>query len=435
MVWIGSPASDVSHPARLRWRACGSLQYAARCHRIRNRGDHGRFENRAFAGIVMVAVIAVVIERSLLGSNSMFQVPPHPDSHALGTLVWSLVLGLLAGLVPDAFVEALLVVREIVKLIRGRYDWMMLGVGGLAIGLIGAAVFASWGKLRVFGIGYSVLSAALSGSLGLALMVALHIGKFAATVFSYDSGGACGIFAPTLFIGAMLGGIVGALAHLAGSQSSSMSSALALVGIGAMLGGTILAPVTSILIIFELGGDYALILPIIAANLSSYAIANKLRRVPICEALLLQDGINLRKFTILRPDRGWQNLPVSTITTNTVRNLETRLALARARLEIENDRSKIYPVVDGNYIGLVHKKWVKFVGEKEPDKQVREIFVAKENPKVYPEISIRVIANRFVDTEWSEIPVVSRLSEEWLIRIVTLHNINRQQILQEKDME
>lgn len=383
----------------------------------------------------MVAVIAAVIERSLLGSNSMFQVPPHPDSHALGTLVWSLVLGLLAGLVPDAFVEALLVVREIVKLIRGRYDWMMLGVGGLAIGLIGAAVFASWGKLRVFGIGYSVLSAALSGSLGLALMVALHIGKFAATVFSYDSGEACGIFAPTLFIGAMLGGIVGALAHLAGSQSSSMSSALALVGIGAMLGGTILAPVTSILIIFELGGDYALILPIIAANLSSYAIANKLRRVPICEALLLQDGINLRKFPILRPDRGWQNLPVSTITTNTVRNLETRLALARARLEIENNRSKIYPVVDGNYIGLVHKKWVKVVGEKEPDKQVREIFVAKENPKVYPEISIRVIANRFVDTEWSEIPVVSRLSEEWLIRIVTLHNINRQQILQEKDME
>ena len=86
--------------------------------------------------------------------------------------------------------------------------------------------------------------------------------------------------------------------------------------------------------------------------------------------LLLQDGINLRKFPILRPDRGWQNLPVSTITTNTVRNLETRLALARARLEIENDRSKIYPVVDGNYIGLVHKKWVKVVGEKEPDKQV-----------------------------------------------------------------
>ena len=74
----------------------------------------------------------------------MFQVPPHPDSHALGTLVWSLVLGLLAGLVPHAVVEALLVVRERVKLIRGRYDWKMPGVGGLATGVIGAAIFASW---------------------------------------------------------------------------------------------------------------------------------------------------------------------------------------------------------------------------------------------------------------------------------------------------
>ena len=216
-----------------------------------------------------------------------------------------------------------------------------------------------------------------------------------------------------------------------------MSSALALLEMGAMFVGTIRAPVTSILIIFELTGDYALILPIMAANLSSYAIANKLRRVPIYEALLLQDGINLRKFPILRPDRGWQNLPVSTIMTNTVRNLEARLALERARLKIENDRSNIYSVVDGdgNYIGLAHKKWAEGGGEKEPDKQVREIFVAKDSPKVYPEMTIREVTNRFKDTEWSTIPVVSRLSEERLIGIVTLHIITRQQILQEKDME
>lgn len=333
--------------------------------------------------------------------------------------------------------EALLVVRERVKLIRGRYDWMMPGVGGLATGVIGAAIFASWGKLGVFGIGYSDLSAALFGSLGLALLVVLLIGKFAATVFSYGSGGAGGIFAPTLFIRAMLGGIVGSLADLVGSQSSSMPSALAVVGMGAMFAGTIRAPVTSILIIFELTGDYALILPIMAANLSSYAIATKLRRVPIYEALLLQDGINLRKFPILRPDRGWQNLPVSAIMTNTVRTLEARLPLGRAQLEIENERFKIYPVVDGdgNYIGLVHRKGVKVVGEKEPDKQVREIFVAKEFPKVYPDMTIRDVANRFVDTEWSATSVVSRLNEERLIGIVTLHDITRQQILQEKDAE
>ena len=75
------------------------------------------------------------------------------------------------------------------------------------------------------------------------------------------------------------------------------------------------------------------------------------------------------------------------------------------------------------------------VGEKEPDKQLRERSVAKGNPKVYLVITIRVVSNRFVDTEWRAIPVVNRLSEERLIRIVTPHNITRQQILQEKDME
>ena len=365
----------------------------------------------------------------------MFQVPPHPESHALGTLAWSLVLGLVAGFVSHAFVEALLVVRERVKLVRGPYAWMMPGLGALATGVIGAAIFASWGKLGIFGIGYSVLSAALFGSLGLAVLVVLLIGKIAATVFSYASGGAGGIFAPTLFIGAMLGGIIGSLADLAGSQNSSMPSALALVGMGAMFAGTIRAPVTSILIIFELTGDYGLILPIMAANLSSYAIATKLRPVPIYEALLLQDGINLRKFPILKPDRGWQNLPVSAIMTNTVRTLESRLQLERANMEIKNERFKIYPVVDteGKYIGLVHRKGIRVVGEKEPDKLVREIFVAKKFPKVYPDMTMREVANRFVDTEWSAIPVVSRLDEERVVGIVTLHDITRQQILQEKD--
>ena len=107
----------------------------------------------------------------------------------------------------------------------------------------------------------------------------------------------------------------------------------------------------------------------------------------------------------------------------------------RASMEIKSERFKIYPVVDteGKYIGLVHRKGIRVVGEKEPDKLVREIFVAKKFPKVYPDMTIREVANRFVDTEWSAIPVVSRLDEERVVGIVTLHDITRQQILQEKD--
>lgn len=395
----------------------------------------GDLKHRAFAAIVMVAVIAAVIERSVLGTRSMFQVPSHPESHSLLTLGWSLVLGVAAGFLSHLFVEALLATRERAKSVQGRFTWMMPGAGGLATGCIGAAIYANTQRMGVFGIGYEDLSAALFGELGLALLITLLIGKFAATIFSYSSGGSGGIFAPTLFIGAMLGGALGTLADMMGPNGSSMPGTLALVGMGAMFAGIIRAPVTSILIIFELTGDYNLILPIMLANLSSYAISSRLRQVPIYEALLLQDGINLRKFPILRPDSGWQSLPVSAIMTNTVHTLEARLPLEHAYLKIKDERFKIYPVIDSNgkYVGMVHRKGITVVSQKDPDKLVREILVAQKFPKVYPDMKIRDVAKRFVDTEWSALPVVSRLDEGRVVGVVTLHDITRQQFLQERE--
>ena len=395
----------------------------------------GDLKHRAFAAIVMVAVIAAVIERSLLGTSSMFQVPSHPESHALSTLAWSLGLGLVAGFLSHLFVGALLAMRERAKSIRGRYNWMLPGLGGLATGCIGAAIFVNTQRMGVFGIGYEDLSAALFGELGLALLLILFAGKFVATIVSYASGGAGGIFAPTLFIGAMLGGAIGSVAEAIGEGGSSMPGTLALVGMGAMFAGIIRAPVTSILIIFELTGDYNLILPIMAANLSAYAISSRLRQVPIYEALLLQDGINLKKFPILRPNSGWQNLPISAIMTNTVHTLEARLPLEHAYLKIKDERFKIYPVVDSNgkYVGMVHRKGITVVSQKEPDKLVQEIFVAQDFPKVYPDMKIREVAKRFVNTEWSALPVVSRLDEGRVVGVVTLHDITRQQFLQENE--
>ena len=125
----------------------------------------------------------------------------------------------------------------------------------------------------------------------------------------------------------MMGGAVGVMAEQVSTQTGLLPHVLALVGMGALFAGVIRAPVTSILIIFELTRDYNLILPIMLANLISYAIASKLRAVPIYEALLLQDGVNLRKFPILRPSEGWQGMPVSSIMTNTVHTLQAQMPL------------------------------------------------------------------------------------------------------------
>jgi CIC family chloride channel protein len=139
-----------------------------------------------------------------------------------------------------------------------------------------------------------VVEQSLSGLLPVRVLLVLCVVKLLATAFSYASGGAGGIFAPSLFIGAMLGGAFGALDHAVFEHGVEVMGAFALVGMGATFCGTIRAPMTSVLIIVELTSGYGLILPLMIANMSAYALSRYLRPTPIYEALLEQDGIQLR---------------------------------------------------------------------------------------------------------------------------------------------
>jgi len=117
--------------------------------------------------------------------------------------------------------------------------------------------------------------------------------KLASTVCSYSSGGSGGIFAPALFMGAMLGGAVGYMDVTVFHHSSDSIGAFAVVGMGAVFAGIVRAPMTSVLIIFEMTGGYGLVLPLMIANMSAFALARHWRRVAVYEALLEQDGIHL----------------------------------------------------------------------------------------------------------------------------------------------
>jgi len=392
----------------------------------------GDLKHRALAGIVLVAVIAAVIERSMLGSSSLFQVPLHVDFQP-SELVWSLLVGILAGVFSHLFVGGLLTLRQRVLQVRGRFSWAMPALGGLATGLIGTGVFAWSGHLGVFGIGYDDLSLALFGKLGLLLLVVLFVGKFAATILCYATGGAGGIFAPTLFLGAMLGGAVATAVDLIPGVSGIQTGSLALIGMGAMFAGVIRAPVTSILIIMELTGDYALVLPIMLANLTAYALASHWRKIPIYEALLLQDGVNLRQFPILRPHSNWQNLPVNTIMTNDVVTLEAEEGLPEALGEIEGRPFNLFPVLneDGKFFGMVHRKGITNVVESHPDRRVGDVLISSPIPVCHPDQPIREVVQLFVNCDHTTLPIVSRVDPGRLIGVVTLHDITRQQFLNE----
>ena len=126
-------------------------------------------------------------------------------------------------------------------------------------------------------------------------MIVLCVLKLAATVTSYSSGGAGGIFAPALFMGGMLGGAVGYLDVTVFHHPADSIGAFAVVGMGAVFAGIVRAPMTSILIIFEMTGGYGLVLPLMIANMSAFALARHWRHTPVYEALLEQDGIHLHE--------------------------------------------------------------------------------------------------------------------------------------------
>ncbi len=390
----------------------------------------GDLKHRALAGIVLVAVIAAVIERSILGSSSLFRVPLHVDFQP-SELIWSLLIGILAGVFSHIFVGTLLHLRQRVRQIRVRGAWAMPAAGGLATGVIGAAVFAWSGHLGIFGIGYEDLSLALFGKLGLVLLIVLFAGKFIATILCYATGGAGGIFAPTLFLGAMLGGAVATAVDLIPGVPEIQVGSLALIGMGAMFAGVIRAPVTSILIIMELTGDYALILPIMLANLTAYSLASRWRKIPIYEALLLQDGVNLRQFPILRPHANWQNLPVNTIMTNDVVTLRTGEPLPEAFAEIKGQSFNLFPVLteEGDFSGMVHRKGIINVVESHPERRVEDVLVSPQIPICHPDQPIGEVVQLFVNCDHTTLPIISRVDPGRLIGVVTLHDITRQQFL------
>jgi CIC family chloride channel protein len=168
--------------------------------------------------------------------------------------------------------------------------WTQPAVGGVVTGILAVIAVRSVHANGMNGGGYAVLTDLLHGGLAWNVMLALCAMKLIATVFSYSTGGAGGIFAPSLFIGAALGGTFGVIDVNILHHSRIEVGAFALVGMGAVFAGIIRAPITSVLIIFEMTGSYGLILPLMIASMTCYLFARRWRPTPIYEALLEQDG-------------------------------------------------------------------------------------------------------------------------------------------------
>jgi CIC family chloride channel protein len=253
----------------------------------------GNLDQTMLSGVIVAAALAAVVENRVLGSNPIFHVPKHYELANSSSLVWYALLGLLAAIVSVAFTDSLLWLRAWFRRLTGVPRWVHPAIGGAATGGMAVAALALFHLNGIAGDPYKTLTLAITGKMTATAMAVFCVLKLAATVSSYSSGGSGGIFAPALFMGAMLGGAVGYLDVIVLHHPADSIGAFAVVGMGAVFAGIVRAPITSVLIIFEMTGGYGLVLPLMIANMSAFALARHWRHTPIYEALLAQDDIYL----------------------------------------------------------------------------------------------------------------------------------------------
>ncbi len=256
----------------------------------------GSLDQTMLSGVIVAAALAAVVENRVLGNNPIFHVP-----QAVRTgerLVAGVVCA--AGAAGGHRLSHLHRFAALAACSGSNASRQFQGgcirpLGGAATGCFAVVALLFFHQNGIAGDPYKTLTLALTGASGLTVvaMVALCLLKLAATVTSYSSGGAGGIFAPALYMGGMLGGAVGYIDVAVFHHPADSIGAFAVVGMGAVFAGVVRAPMTSMLIIFEMTGGYGLVLPLMIANMTAFALARHWRHTPVYEALLEQDGIFL----------------------------------------------------------------------------------------------------------------------------------------------
>lgn len=309
------------------------------------------FEAESFGVVVLASVVANVIGRAVFGSAAFLPLPPF----AL-TSLWEYVmyagLGLCAALVGVAFIRVLYGFEDIADRVWRGPEWLRPVVGGGALGLL------LLGLPEMYGVGYPVLERAIRGEYVLGFLVVLLVGKIIATSLTIAIGGSGGVFAPSLFMGAMLGTAYGQLLHWLLPGSVGPAGAYGLVGMGAVFAAAARAPISSVIIIFELTGEYQIILPLMFAVALAAGISNLLSRDTIYTLKLWRRGIDITRG---RGPNLMQLLTVGEAMQPAPEAIAQNRPLAEVVARFADEDVEALPVVDpeGQYRGTVVARQVE----------------------------------------------------------------------------
>jgi len=374
--------------------------------------------------VVLASAASWMVLHLVLGDNPLFHVPDYHlvNPAELGIYV---VLGIVGGLSSVVFVKLLLWLRaKFAKLPRASL-WIQPVAGGLTVGLIG------YYMPQVMGVGYDQVERVLNGDVVLKVVVVLAVLKIIATSVAYSSGNAGGIFGPSLFIGAMVGASVGAVAHQLFPASTAGPGAYALVGMGVAFAGIIRTPLTSVIMIFEVTRDYTIIVPLMISNLIAFYISQKLQKEPIYEALARQDGLHLpTRYARIQ----WEIPLVSSATRKAPPSLAPEMTIGDASERVKDTNLDSWPVSDElGLVGMVRTRHITHAMDRGREEMTIErlMQIARRTeseasvdlPHVHNDQPLSRALARMRDNGHKVLPVVSRANGRIMLGIVTLGDI------------
>lgn len=379
----------------------------------------GDLNSRLLGSVLLGAMLGALVAHGIIGPQPSFSLA------AIGEPSWYSyllvpVVAAAGALVGVAFQKSALGLRARQKKLTVVPAWLRPAIGGLVCWALGVFVFLQTGKLGVFGLGYDDLSEALTGKLIWQTAVLLLAAKFVATVACYGMGGCGGIFSPTLFFGAMTGLGIAGIAQPIFSLSSEGVVMLTIVCMSATLGAVVRAPVTSILIVFEMTHQFSLVPPLMLAAVISQAISRRLARHNFYDALLEQDGHVIERFAPPRDLREWQKQPILHLA-NPKPVVASSLELNQLQSLLQNYRYTQFPVVISGQIRgvLTREEAARAIRENRPPDLVAAATCR-------PDLSLHAVEIQLIESK-SGFLLLQEQADGPLIGILTLHDILRAQ--------
>ena len=387
----------------------------------------GDLNSRYLGGLLLASVLGAFMVHGIIGREPSFLMPRVDTPTWIGYALTPLVAAL-AGLVGVYFQKASMDLRGYCKRTRPVPPWALPVAGGLITWALGVAVFFRTGRLGVFALGYGDLTDALAGNLGWKIAGALLVAKFIATFTCYGFGGCGGIFSPTLFFGGMVGVVVAGLAGLQWHVPQADLLTLAVVGMSATLGAVVRAPVTGVLIVFEMTHEFGLVPALLLGALVSQAISRRMLKHSFYDALLKQDGVNLEQVQPPRDLRSWQQLPVSAIA-NFQPAIVRSLAPADLGRLLGASPYARFPVVEGEHL-------VGILAREEAELAVKEGRAPRLLAPVsaLPSESVQDLQAKLIESGAGIVVLLDGPGGR-VLGIVTLHDLLRAQTTMAKDNE